>query len=168
MGAAPPPPAPAANEYEVKAAVLDNLAKFVDWPPEAATGPLGICVVGQDPFGRALDDVVRGKPINGREVVVKRFKPGQELTGCHIVFIGSSEKNKLRSILDRLDNRPVLTVGDMPGFCDEGGTVSLDLADNRVGLTINLQAAERARLQLSSKLLSLATIVHKGGHGTLR
>ncbi len=167
MGAAALP-APAANEYEVKAAVLYNLGKFVDWPSEWTNGPLCIGIVGQDPFGQALDEVARGKPINGREVVIKRFKPGEDFIGCHIVFIGSSEKSRLRSILSRFGTRPVLTVGDMPGFCDEGGIVSLELVDNKVRLTINRDVAEKARLHLSSKLLSLARSVRNGGQWTLR
>jgi hypothetical protein len=148
-----------ASEYEVKAAFLYRFASFVEWPPGSAHGPLCIGVAGQDPFGAALDEVVKGKSINGRAFVVKRFQTGQEPAGCHIVFISSSEKKKLRSILDRLHGEAVLTVGDMPGFCENGGVVNLELADDRVSFEINLDAAERARLRLSSKLLSLAKII---------
>lgn len=151
-----------ANEYEVKAAFLYKFASFVEWPPESANAPLCIAVVGQDPFGAALDQVVKGKSINGRGFLIKRFKSGQDATGCHIVFISASEKSRVRSILDRLRGIGILTVSDIPGFCQGGGMIDFELLDRKVHFEINLEAAGRARLKLSSKLLSVAKIVREG------
>jgi hypothetical protein len=157
-----------ANEYEVKAAFLYKFASFVEWPEEPGAlsesgnserQPAGsrrcIGIVGQDPFGAVLDDTVAGK------FAVRRFKPGQESDGCQILFLGASERRRLRAVLGRLRHAAVLTVGDMPGFCEQGGMINLGLADHRIRLEINPEAASRARLQLSSKLLSLARIVHE-------
>jgi hypothetical protein len=155
-------PAQPAAEYEVKAAFLYKFASFVTWPDDAAGGPLCIGVAGQDPFGMALDDVVKGKSIGGRPFVVKRFKPGQESPDCHIVFISASEKKRLPTIFEHLRAGTVLTVGDIVGFCESGGIVNFEVSEDRVRLQINLQAAERARLLVSSKLLSVAKIVGQG------
>jgi hypothetical protein len=150
------------KEYEVKAAMLYKFAGFVEWPRSPAGAPLCIGVLGHDPFGPALEQAVQGKSINGRSFVVRRFKTGQETGNCQIVFVSSSERKALRGILGRLRREPVLTVGDTPGFCEDGGIINLELADNRVHFQINLEAAEQARLVVSSQLLSLASIVHGG------
>jgi hypothetical protein len=153
--------ADAANEYTLKSAFLYKFASFVVWPDSLPSGPLRIGVLGEDPFGSALEDVVKGKSINGRAFEIRRLRPGREPGRCQILFISSTETRKLRAILDHLQCSPVLTVSDMPGFCEQGGAIRLGLEDNRVRLEINPDAAERAGLQLSSKLLSLARIVRQ-------
>ena len=162
LAAASPLAAQVFKEYEVKAAMLYKFAGFVEWPATPAGAPLCIGVLGHDPFGPALDQAIQGKSINGRPFVVRRFKTGQGTGNCQIVFVSSSETKVLRGILDRLRREPVLTVGDTPGFCEDGGIINLELADNRVHFQINPEAAELARLVVSSRLLSLASIVHGG------
>jgi hypothetical protein len=151
--------AQSAGEYELKAAFLYKFASFVDWPDADSNGPLCIGVLGEDPFGSALDEVVKGKSYNGRSFEIWRFKPGQEPHKCQILFIGALEPKKLHAVLERLQGAAVLTVGDTPDFCAGGGMVNLGLAGNKVQLEINVQAAEKAGLHLNSRLLSLARIV---------
>ncbi len=148
-----------AGEYELKAAFLYKLASFVEWPHAAADGPLRIGVIGKDPFGADLDGLVQGKVVNGRLFQVRRFQPGEDIRGCEIVFVSPSERNRLQPILDGLRGNPTLTVGDVPEFCERGGMINLRLVGDRIRLQINLEAAERANLRLSSKLLSLATVI---------
>jgi len=150
--------AQSAGEYELKAAFLYKLASFVEWPDALSNGPLCIGVLGQDPFGPALDEIVKGKSYQGRSFEIRRFKPGQE-SKCQILFISPLEPKKLRAVLDRLQGAAVLTVADVPGFCAGGGMVNLGLAENKVQLEINIVAAEAAGLHLNSRLLSLAKIV---------
>ena len=147
-----------AGEYEIKAAFLYKFAGFVQWPDNPANSPVCIGVVGQDPFGPALDEAVKGKKLNGRPFVVRRFRNGEAPPACQIVFVSSSERLQLRLILNRLPPA-VLTVGDMPGFCESGGIIGFEVLDRRVHLQINLDAAQKERLQISSKLLSLAKLV---------
>jgi hypothetical protein len=152
------------NEYEVKAAILYKFAGFVEWPHWPADAPFCIGVLGHDPFGPALDRAIQGKSIDGRPFVVRRFKSGEGTGNCQVVFISSSEKKVLGGILDRLRREPVLTVGDMPGFCKDGGIINLELEDNHVHFQINPEAAELARLVVSSQLFRLAGIVHGASH----
>ena len=152
-----------AGEYELKAAFLYKFASFVVWPPASATGPLCIGIVGRDPFGPNLDRIVRGQTANGRPFRIQRFKALENIEGCEIVFISSSERRRLPSILDKLKREAVLTVGDVPEFCESGGIISFQLVGDRIHLTINLEAAERSNLQLSSRLLSLASVIRGGG-----
>jgi hypothetical protein len=150
-----------AAEDSLKAAFLYKLASFVEWPQGPSAGPLCIGVIGQDPVAD-LDRVVQGKTVNGRPFCVRRFKTAKDAGACEIVFIGASERSRLQSVLEHLNRTPTLTVGDSPGFCEGGGMVNLHLSDDHVHLQINLAAVERSNLQLSSKLLSLASIVRSG------
>lgn len=148
-----------ATEFELKAAFLYKFASFVEWPHESADGRLCIGIVGQDPFGAELDRIVAGKSIEGRAFQIRRFKPGQDVGACEIVFVSASERTRLPLILERLKGSATLTVGDVPQFCENGGMVNLRLEGERIHLEINLEAAERSSLHLSSKLLNLGSVI---------
>ena len=155
------------NEYQVKAAFLYNFAKFVEWPPDAFAGPqapIVLGIVGEDPFGDALREIISGKTVNGRSFLIKRLKLGPELHGCHILFISSSEKKNLARIFESLKGSSVLTVGETDQFVQSGGAIKLFLEGNNVRFEINVGAASLARLKISSKLLALARSV-VGEHG---
>jgi len=150
------------TEYQLKAAFLFNFAKFVQWPSTSFTGPqseFGICILGQDPFGKSIDDELHGKTIGEHPVTITRCKSLTEIGNCHIVFVSSSESKKLPEILATLKGSSALAVGETDGFAASGGTIQFTLEQQRVRFIINVDAAERARLQISSKLLALAKIV---------
>ena len=152
----------AATEYQVKAAFLYNFAKFVDWPPSAfsdAKQPLDICVYGRDPFGTALEDALLGKTIGERRVGLGRAMQFQDLAGCHVVFVSASAHESAAELANRLKGRAVLLVGESEGFAASGGAIQFTIEDNRVHFVINPDAADRAGLKISSKLLALAKIV---------
>jgi hypothetical protein len=156
-------PAQAANEYEVKAAFLFNFTRFVDWPPSSGSGPFCIGIAGADPFGGALEEFVKGRSAGGHAIAVKHFKPGEESGACEIIFISGEDARKVRAALGRLQHAGVLTVGEGPGFCHSGGVIAFQVENNKIKLEINPDAAQRARLQISSKLLSLAILVRDTG-----
>jgi len=152
------------NEYQVKAAFLYNFAKFVDWPAQSFKGPddpIAICVLGQNPFGSVLEDTVNGKTLEGRAFVVRNIFDVQQAGGCHILFVSTSERKHLPSILAAIRTPGVLTVGESDGFAAEGGVINFKLEDGRVRFEINLDAAAKKGLQIRSNLLSLAQIVKK-------
>lgn len=154
----------AAQEYEVKAAFLYNFTKFVEWPAEAfkdAQSPLAICVFGKDPFGEALD-LLTGKTTGNRKIVIKRLTRLEDVEHCHLLFICISERERLPDILKTVEARKVLTVGDMMGFTEAGGAVNLVTSGNKITIEINADAAEKASLKISSKLLKLARIIRAG------
>jgi hypothetical protein len=150
---------PEIEEYQVKAAFVYNFAKFVDWPPEVfknPNDPIRICVLGRDPFGSSLEDSVRGKVIGTRGFVVEGIQNSQQAGRCQILFFISSERKRFRSILQELSGLSILTVGESDGFAGGGEVITLKLTGGRVCLEIDTVAADRARLRISSKLLSLA------------
>ena len=149
-------------EYQVKAAFLLNFTKFVEWPPsafDAADSPIAICVLGDDPFGNALDQIVAGEVVNGRKVVVRRIKRTPAPKSCQVLFVSRPEKEVL-SILSGL-GPGVLTVGEGESFVRDGGMIAFVVENRRVRFGINQTAAETAGLKLSSKLLNVARSVEK-------
>jgi len=154
---------PSADEYHVKAAFLYNFAKFVEWPDTAFKNPhepLVICILGRNSaFRPLLEEAVQGKQIGGRSLVVRETSDPREAADCHLLFIAASEKRHLPAILEVLKASAVLTVGETSNFAGAGGVINFRLENGKVGLEINVCAAQRARLQISSKLLSLARIV---------
>jgi hypothetical protein len=156
----------APSEYQVKAAYLFNFLKFVEYPNESFMDPLAplvIGVVGDDPFGNALPQVVMGKTVQGRDLVIHVYRAGEDFRGAHILFISASEKKRLPVILSSLHGSSVLTVSDTEGFLDAGGMIQFLNENDRVRFAINLNAATQAKLKVSSKLLSLAKVVAGSG-----
>ncbi|MGD1073096.1 MAG: YfiR family protein [Bryobacteraceae bacterium] len=152
------------DEYRVKAAFLFNFAKFVEWPPEAFADPneaLVVCVLGEDPFGHALDELAMGKRIEGRVLAIRRISDAHLAKGCRMLFVSSSEHKRVLSVLDSLGEPGVLTVGESDSATSEGMIISFTLENGKVRFAINVAAAEREKLRLSSRLLSLATRVRK-------
>lgn len=147
----------ASSEYQVKAAFLYNFMKFVEWPADGASSPATIClgILGRDPFDDALE-AVKGKSAKGRKVVVHHFRSIEEVKGCDLLYICASEKGSLSRILKVAQNTRMLTVADQDGFCEAGGMINLVFVKNRVGFEVNLAAASRAKLRISSQLLKLA------------
>ena len=149
------------SEYRVKAVYLYNFGRFVGWPAAAKGDSFDVCVLGQDPFGPALDATVAGETIDRAHVVAKRISRPQDAAHCRILFISSSEDGQLKEILAELDGASVLTVSDAPQFARRGGMVQFILDGNKVRFEVNLPAAERVGLNLSSELLKLAVNVRR-------
>ena len=155
---------PRSPEYVIKAAYLYNFAMFVEWPTDAfatAASPLVICVVGADPFGWALERTVEGKRINKRRIVIERVQSIQDARQCHIVFVGVDGDTRMSEFSTRLSSQSVLLVGESDNVLTQGATINFTVRDNKVRYDINLDAAKRARLTVSSKLLNLARVVHR-------
>jgi hypothetical protein len=147
------------NEYQVKAAYLYNFGRFIEWPTSATAAkgdPFTICVLGQDPFGPALNTALADEAINGQNVVARRIPSPQDAVNCRILFISASEGDRLKQILAILGDASVLTVSDLPQFTQRGGMVQLVLDGNKVRFEVNLTPVERAHLAMSSQLLKVA------------
>jgi hypothetical protein len=152
----------ASKEYQVKAAFLYNFSQFIEWPAgtlPAGRSPLIIGILGEDPFGGYLDELVRGEGVSNHPLVVRRFNRVAEITTCHILFVSRSESRQLDQIFAYLKGRNILTVGDADNFAVRGGMIRFVTENNRIRFRINLEAARGANLTISSKLLRAAEIV---------
>ncbi len=157
---------PSSVEYKIKAAYLLNFAKFIEWPATSfpmADTPVIFGVLGNDPFGSDLEKTIVGKTIEGRTLRIKRFAEGEDFRECQILFISPSERKRLPQILEKLRGSPILTVSEMDEFLPAGGMINFTKQENTVRFEIELEAASRVHLKMSSKLLQLARVIRETG-----
>jgi hypothetical protein len=140
-------------EYRVKAAYLFNFTKFVEWPAGAIPEgmPFTICVAGNNPFASTLDDTIRGETVSGRSL---QSRPAQGTGTCQVLFIPRDVD--AAPLLKRTRTEPVLTVGESPDFVRQGGIINFVREEGKVRFEISQEAANRAQLRISSRLLRLA------------
>jgi hypothetical protein len=151
------------NEYQVEAAYLYNFARFVEWPAKGtnAPGAFTICILGEDPFGPALETTLAGETIGNQRVAARRISSPQMSGDCQILFISSSEANRLNKVIEALDKSAILTVSEIPHFSQRRGMIQFVLEEDRIRFEVNLTATQRVGLTLSSELLKVATVVRK-------
>jgi hypothetical protein len=150
----------------LKAAFLFNFAKFVEWPADPSQpDPLFVCVLEDPAVEDSLAQLVNGAPTAGGRVAIMKGARDRSLRGCHVLYIGDTNPARVAVTLDELRHAPILTVGDGDEFARGGGMIGLFIEDGRMRFAINADAAQRAGLRLSSRLLSLAKIVKEGRHG---
>lgn len=157
--AAPP------TEYEVKAAFVHNIAQFVKWPAAPRAGDkLRLCILGQSPFTKAAGSLA-GEQIGDWVWEVQGVDSRADLRECRVLLIAASESGNLRRVLQGLNGSAVLTVGDSDGYAEQGVMINfyLDQNQNKVRIEINVDAAQRAGLNIGSQLLKLARIVQSAG-----
>jgi hypothetical protein len=156
------------SEYAIKAEFIERFTRFIDWPDEAFAGPdspFVLCVIGDNPFGEFLDRLARDRKIKGRKVRLALPAKLSELDACHLLFIAASESDRVAAILARMQGKPILTVGDTPGFAQAGVVVNFFLEEDLVHFEINLDEARRTGLTFSTKLLKLARVVRSNRGG---
>jgi hypothetical protein len=149
--------------YELKAFLLCNFAIYTEWPKEAFasdTAPFVLGILGKDPFGKDID-VLKGKTIKGRPLVVKYYNDVDEISGCHLLFISSSEKKRLPEILKAVEHSSVLTVSEIDSFVAQNGMIDIFMEETRPGFVrpgyrINQAATEKAGIKIGSYVLKLA------------
>ena len=154
----------APSAYQIEAVYLLNFTKFVSWPaqpPQSKDQRFGICVLGTDPFGPALDSTLSGENLHGATLVARRISTPQDIAGCQILFVSSSEESRLKQIFVALDRANVLTVSDIPHFSQRGGMIQFVLAGGKVRFEVNVKNAADAGLTFSSDLLEVAVAVRR-------
>jgi hypothetical protein len=148
-----------AAEYQVKAVFLYNFTQFIDWPPStfnSADEPFVIGIIGEDPFGSYLDEVVAGENIGTHPIMVKRYKTIKDIGNCKMLFINTNDGEWAEKILESVSRKNILTVSDKADFIKWGGIVRFYTDENKIRLQINVEKAKAAQLNISSKLLSVA------------
>jgi YfiR/HmsC-like len=149
--------------YELKAFLLCSFAIYTEWPKEAFvddTAPFVLGILGKDPFGKDID-IIKGKTIRNRPLVVKYYEKVEEVTGCQMLFIGSSEKKRIPEIVKALEHASVMTVSEIDGFVEQNGMIDIFMEETRPGFArpgyrINQAAAQRAGIKIGSYVLKLA------------
>jgi hypothetical protein len=160
--ARPQPALAEPTEEEVKAALIFNITRFVEWPATAfdsPSAPLIVAIMGQDDVSDVLEPLLLRKNVNGHPIEVRRVRTADDARKCHVLYVASSERRRSDVILKALRGASTLTVADIANFAERGGHINLALEDRRVRVFVNPTSAEDSHLTISAKLLSLAQIV---------
>jgi hypothetical protein len=154
-----------ADARHVEAAFLRNFAHYITWPEKAFTDPQvpwQICILGSDPFGNVLEKTFEGRTEQGRSFTILRTRKLTELYSCQIVYVAYKVSANRRAALSSLQGQPVLTVSNAPDFLQEGGIIRFDVTDY-VELSVNLDQAKAASLQVQTKVLEVSRAVIENG-----
>lgn len=153
----------AVEEYVAKAALTFNFARYTEWPAAAvANSPaiLRVCVVGDDAVVAAFQ-AINGKPVGQRQIRVSALHKLDKPGGCDVIFVNIRDRRKVSLLLGSVHDHPILTIGELPDFTDYGGIINLYRSAKKIRFEINLAAASKANLAISSRLLRLAKVTHQ-------
>ena len=167
-GSAAPAQAPAAaSERGVKAAYVYKFLGYVEWPAAAfaqADAPMVIGVVGADEVATELTEIVRGRAVGGHPVEVRKLRPGESTAGLHVLFIGAAERARAPPLIRAAHARGAMTITETDDGLEQGSVINLVVMEGRVRFEVSLEAAERAGIKLSSRLLAVAHLVRMGNN----
>ena len=151
----------APDEAQVKAALVYNFAKFVEWPDDAApqARPMVVGVLGDPELTAVIDRTLRNKTVRGRTFEVRHFTSIDDLALCHILFVAPQDAATVRRAIQLVQDSPTLTIGELDGFSGWGGVIELVLEEKQFRFEINAGTARRGGLKVSSRLLRLARSV---------
>lgn len=150
-------------EFKVKAAFLLKFVTFVEWPVKntsLASAPIQVGIVGDDPFGPLLSAEVSPEEPNDFGFSIARIPNANfDVSKYRVLYLSSSDPDGIAALLERIREQPILTVGEGESFISQGGIIGFHLENNRVRFLVNLKAAQKANLKISSQLLNLASFV---------
>ena len=156
------------QEYSVKAVFIERFTQFIDWPKEvlSETAPpfFIIGVIGENPFGNELENLYNSKLIKNKNVKILYLNSASEIDLCHVLFISSSKKNEILSILNLTSFKPILTIGDTTGFCEKGVLINFFVENSKIRFAINNTAFQNAGLTVSYHLLKYAKVISNKGN----
>ena len=155
-------PARGADVNEVKADMLWNIAKFIQWPETAfarGESDFVFTILGDDSLAEALAARLSTRTLNGRPVFVRVVGRVQDVVGSQILYIAAPTLGRLPDVIRELHGRPVLTVANASGFVEAGGMVDFVAEDDKVRFEIHQARAEKTGLKISARLLALARVV---------
>jgi hypothetical protein len=147
------------SESRSKAAFLATFPSFVDWPDGAfpsPDSPLTTCVLGDFRFGTTLAEVSRDASPHGRRIAVRWIRNDQQIRGCHILFVSSSELPHYSKVIAVTQGSNTFTVGETTDFLSAGGMLSIAVGREAIQFEVNLASAREAHFRVSSRLLALA------------
>jgi hypothetical protein len=147
------------EEHQLKAAFVYNLIPFVEWPPEKTGGPLVVGFAGEGPMEAALRSFLKEQGTRAPGVEMRVVHGRNDLRACQVLFLAYPDSTRMREALAQLQGASVLTIGDGQEFVRMGGVVGFEAQGNKLRLLVNPGAAQRARLKISAKLLSMSTAV---------
>lgn len=148
-----------AAENAIKAAFLYKFSAYIQWPPGVFSGPDAPIVFGildADEIAENLEQITGERTVNGHPIAVRKLRPGDSISGVHVLFIGSSQAGVTENMLVESANRPVLTVTDSNHWNTSYSAINFVVVGDKVRFDVSLKSATRNDLKISTRLLSVA------------
>lgn len=156
------------QEYDLKAILLERFTQYLEWPENSnmsdASAPFIIGVVGDDPFDGTLETTYSDLKIKNKNVVIKYFDSFRGTQICNLVFISSSMKNNIDSIVNYFSDKPILLVSDVKGFGEKGVLINIFLENNYPKYELHEKKMEALGFKINFRLKRSASIIHDGGN----
>lgn len=150
-------------EQKIKAGMIYNFLKYTDWPAANATAPMRVCIFGDDPLGGNLKPM-QGRTVNQRPIAVQAIAAANDAASCDILLVGAQGQSQWPALRAAIANRPIMTIGEGTDFIRQGGMLAFGHKENRIAVTLNMDAAETAQLNVQPRLLNLVSVT-RGGSG---
>ena len=150
-----------ASEYQVKAVFIYNFTHFINWPEKAFDSQYDsfvIGIIGNDPIAQYVETAIANERVGSHVLRFERFNSIEDIGKCHILYVASKDPDEIREILEKVNGKNILTVGDTPNFVRWGGMVRFYTEEGRIRLQINNTIAKEEGLKISSKLLRVAQV----------
>jgi hypothetical protein len=148
------------GEQKIRAGLLYNFLKYTEWPATAkTTTPLMLCVIGDTPFNAQLQSL-QGRSVNQRDISIRPLSVFDDPDECHLLFINALESAEWPKLRQRVKEKPILTVSDIPGFAKSGGMIEFSRDNQRLTIELNTDAIDAAQLHAQDPLRKLVTTVH--------
>jgi hypothetical protein len=156
-----PADAQQASADDVTAAFVYNFAKFTEWPLEVLPRgtPMVLCIAGAPKVVKSLEKITEGRAVEGRLLIVREIELDGLLRSCHLLYAGGLDARSGARLIETLRGASILALSDLDRFSLMGGTAHVFVEESRMRFAVNLDAMQRAKLRLSSRLLALAKIV---------
>lgn len=153
------------DEYKIKSAYIEKIIRFVEWPAEAdistMSSPFIIAVIGENNFGNNLKILAQKFRVKNRKIEILYLSRIADISGVHVLFISQSEKYRLSKIINVTRGKPILTIGEKPGFAQRGVLVNFFFQESKIRFEINLSAVEDSGLHFKTKILKYARLIQK-------
>jgi hypothetical protein len=152
-------------ERSVKAAFLYKFLMYTEFPASAfpdPAAPLVIGVAGADDLARDLSRLVAGRTINRHPLLVRPVRDHDPLDGMHLLFVGGDDPGRLARLPKAGQGAPMLVVTEAENGLQHGSVINFRIVAERVRFDVSLDAADKNKIKLSSRLLTVANHVQKG------
>ena len=149
------------DEYAVKSALVFNFARFCEWPEDAFEdnpNTLRVVLYGDKNLESSFS-AIDGMQVGNRKIEVVLAESPETIPSCQLLFVAKTEREDWPQIVAILENKAVLTVGEMNGFLLSGGAMNLHLVNNKISFEVNLDQLRANNLVISSRILKLASSV---------
>ncbi|MGC8926294.1 MAG: YfiR family protein [Myxococcota bacterium] len=147
------------TEYQVKAALIYNFLRFVDLKEDrVVNNEIHLCSFEKNPLNNEVKKLDE-KSIGDRKILFSEVHSDSEIHSCSVLLVDKRDTESLKRIIEVAYREGILLIGDTDGYGELGVVINMFIKDEKVRFEINLEAANKSDVKVSSRLLSVAKII---------